>query len=373
MPIAETTPNTEVDTTTTSTTDAGSTAAPSTDTTTDSTATGTPEAGKTADDGGEAKKGEDAAPKTALEAAQRVMAKEAKPASTEDKSQGKPAADAAATDKGAAKPEGEAAVEAEDAKLPFKDHPRWKQLSSEVRILRVAKEKNEDAIKQLEPKAKTYDDLSNYLRTNNLGREDFESGINIMTAIRNDPAKGYELLRPVMERLEALVGVRLPADLQAKVDAGTVDADTARELAKTRGRVEIESNARETLEQRQAREATEREQGTVNQQMTAVTNELNAWDSEWGKRDPDAAKLRPFVLDLLLLEGQRNPPRDAESARKLAETCLAEARKRVATFAPAPEPKGGPLPTSGASTATTTPVPKSSLEAAQAALRMAGA
>lgn len=365
--------NAEADKPQATTTDAASTAAPTTQdgstTTTDSTTTAAAASGKDADTdkGGDKTKGEDAAPKTALEAAQRVMAKEGKKTSTEEP-QGKTDTDAAGKPEEKDKPK---EADAEDANLPFKDHPRWKTVSSENRILKVAKEKNEAAIKELEPKAKTFDDLTTYLRDNNLQRDDFQQGLSIMAAIRNDPAKAYELMLPIMERLESLVGARLPDDLKAKVEAGQIDAESAREMAKARGRVEIEKTARETLEQRQAREAEERTRGEQQRVMNDVTQALNAWDAEWAGRDPDAAKLRPFVLDLLLIEGQKKPPTNNVEARELAERCVVEARKRLAGFIPAPQPKEGVLPTGGASTATTTPVPKSSLEAAQAALRMA--
>ena len=323
--------------------------------------TATPEGGKPA--GGEDDKGKIAEPpKTALEAAQRVMAKEGKQPSDE-----KPQPDTAKPATEAKPDEKKGAAEEDDSNLPFKEHPRWKKMSSEHRMLKVAKEKNEDAIKALEPKAKTFDELTVYLRENNLARDDFQQGLTIMAAIRNDPAKAFELLRPVMERLELTVGERLPEDLKAKVEAGTIDADTAKELARTRGAAAIAKGRAETLEQRQARETEERQRAADDGQLQSVVDTLNSWDVEWMKRDPDAAKLRPFVQDLLIVDGSLKPPRNAEEARQLAEACVAKARQRLTGFIPAPKPKEGVLPTGGAHVETSV-VPKSSLEAAHAAL-----
>lgn len=318
-----------------------------------STQTAAPEKG--------AGEGEPTPPKTPLEAAQRVMAKEAKAApATQQTEAPKPAADAA-------KPEAGAAAEEDDSKLPFRDDPRWKKMSSEHRMLKVAKEKNEEAIKALEPKAKTLEDLTGYLRDNNLARDDFQQGLTIMSAIRNDPVEAYKLLRPVMERLELAVGARLPEDLETRVASGALDAETAGELARARSTEAIARSRAESLEQRSTRDAEARQQNESEGQMRSVVDSLNSWDTEWVKRDPDAKKLRPFVADLLLVKGQEKPPRNAQEARELAESCVAEARNRLSGFMPTLKPKDGVLPIGGAHVETAV-VPKSSLDAARAAL-----
>lgn len=307
---------------------------------------------------GEAKQGENAAPKTALEAATRVMAK-----GPQKGSEGKPADGTQPPAKTEAKAEGEA----EEANLPWKDDPRWKKMSSELRILQVAKDKNEEAIKVLEPKARTHDDLNRFVAESNLSKDDFQSGLVIMRAIRNDPAQAYELMRPVMERLESMVGVRLPQDLHAKVQAGTLDAEAAHEIARARGSEAIARSRAETLEQQQAREVQEREERSQDGQIQVIANALNAAEEAWMKSDPDAAKLKPLMNRAVLLNGQLKPPRDAEEARALWESSLREVRNEVGGFMPQARAKDGNLPVGGAPV-TTAPIAKSSLEAAQAAL-----
>lgn len=309
---------------------------------------------------GESKEGESAAPKTALDAAKRVMAKEQKAGSEAKPQEGEQPKPQAETDKSKA--------EDDDANLPFKDHPRWKKMSSENRILQVAKEKNEEAIKALQPKAKGYDDLTGYLRENNLGKEDFSNLLAIGVAVRNNPMEAYRMLKPVMEQLEGLVGERLPPDLQAKVDSGVIDAETARELARTRSAEHLAKSRAETVEKAAQREREEREVRDQEAQQNVVVQTLNAWDDEWVKRDPDAAKLRPMLNDLVVLWGSQKPPRNADEARQLAEAALVEVKKRASAWTPPPQPKTGILPAGGAPS-NSAPIPKSSLEAAQAALR----
>jgi hypothetical protein len=304
------------------------------------------------------KKGEDAAPKTPLEAAQRVMAKEGKVPSD-----GKPQDGESPPTKADVAAKGED----DEATLPFKNHPAYRKVASENRILQVAKEKNEAAIKALEPKAKTYDDLAEFITSSNLSKDDFQQGLAIMRAVRNDPQEAYKLLQPVMAQLETLVGARLPADLQAKVEAGHIDAETAKELARARGDATIARERAETLQQQRAREEQERAQGEEQRQISTVVDALNAAEAEWTKSDPDAAKLRRMVNKAVLVNGQAKPPRNAEEARALFESSLKEVKDEISGFHPAPRPLNGPLPP-GAPPTNAAPVPKNSYEAAQAAL-----
>lgn len=315
---------------------------------------------------GEEKSGEDAAPaKTPLEAAKRVMAKEQKQGS-----ETKPQVEAQKPN-----PEEKPKGEEDDAELPFKDHPTYRKLRSEHRMLRVAKEKNEEAIRSLEPKGKTFDELTTYLQTNNLGRDDFASGLSIMTAIRNDPIKGYEMLKPVLDKLEEQLGIRLPPELKAQVDAGQITPEVALEISRSRSGERIATSRANAVQERMAREQAERDDREAGAQQEAqldvVVQAINTAERDWSARDPDAAKLRPALEDRLLAVGGMTPPRNAEEAKKLFDECLAHVKKMASGWAPAPRAKDGVLPVSGASTTITSPVPKSSLDAARAALTSA--
>lgn len=314
---------------------------------------------------GEKTTGESAEPpKTALEAAQRVMAKEGKQPSDakpqqQSESQQKPAADA----KGEKKPE----ADDDDSQLPFREHPRWKKMSSEHRMLKVAREKNEEAIKTLEPKAKTHDELLSFISANNLQKDDFQTGLQVMAALRNDPAKAYEMLKPVMEQLESKVGVTLPDDLKAKVEAGTVDANTAADLARARATAALAQERTRSLEERTAADEQARQEREEKDQTQSIITSLNEWEANWLKRDPDAAKLVSFVREAFIVEGTAHPPRNPEEAKKLAEACVAKVRERLQSVMPTPRAKDGNLP-AGGNHVEATPVPKTALEAAQAAL-----
>lgn len=317
------------------------------------------------DKGGE-KQGDDASPKTALEAAKAVMAKEAKDAS--DKPQD-------GTQDAKAKPEGDAPADP-DAKLPFSNHARWKQVTSENRILTVAKEKNEAAIKALEPKAQTYDELSNWLSQQNLGKDEFANILSIGAAVRNDPFVAYEKLKPIMEQLEAIVGQRLPADLQAKVDSGVVDEQTARDLARARSEAAMHKSARESMEERGARERESREAAELQGHAETIVQGIVTHVNSWASRDPDAAKIRPFVEEAIELELRKRDatstaPRDVQEATAIVDAVVKAVKGRFRSVMPTPQARDGSiLPVGWASTTGASPVPQSSLEAARAALRL---
>lgn len=325
----------------------------------------TPEGASTAvaDKATEEKKGdENAAPQTALEAAKAVMAKELKPGSA-----AKPQGEAPAAEKAA---EGEKPKEGnpeDEPNLPFKDDPRWKRVASEARSLRVAKRKNEEAIAELSPKAESHDRLLGYFSENNLNQQDVANGLQIMAAFKNDPVRAYELLKPHVERLELLIGATIPPDIKAKVEAGTIDAETAAELARARAGKDLAAGRAAALEDQRRRDAEGQVQESEKRTTVEIKDALNSWGSEWAKRDPDAAKKQPLLEEMLEAAWSRKMPRNAEEARAQADEALERLNAQMRSFIPQREPKSGNLPVGGAPV-NAAPVPKTALEAAKAAL-----
>jgi hypothetical protein len=321
---------------------------------------------------GDATKGENAAPKTPLEVAKRVMAKEQKQGSA-----AKPQESASAADTSAAKPgdKPKAVEDEDDAALPFKDDPRWKgmrerarKLASENRILNVAKEKNESAIGELSPKAKAHDDLIGWFGTVNLTQQDVAEGFKIMAAVRNDPRGAFKMVEQVYNNLKAIVGETVPQDIQARVDAGEITEAAGREMAKLRADSALADGGRRAAEERAAREREEREQGDQERQTEGIVSALNSWGDAWFKRDPDAAKKHPHFEKMLNAEWKTNPPRTVEEARAQADKVLAEVDAMVGSFRPAPQPKGNDNLPRGGPPVNHAPVPKTVLDAARAGL-----
>lgn len=317
---------------------------------------------------GDEKQGADATPKTALEAAKAVIAKGAKDAAANTPQDGEQPPAKAAADKpkeGEAKQPGDE----EEPNVPanVKNHPAYREKASKVRILEVAKAKNEQAIKDLEPKAKVYEDLNLFIKESHLSSEDFKQGLTIMRALNTDPHAAYELLKPVMANLESMIGVVLPKDLENDVEAGTMSRERAQELARARADAALAHKRAQTVETRVAQDAAERAKGEEERALQDVVGALDAVEAEWLKSDPDAKKLLRIVQNIVLVDGGVNPPRNAVEARELYREAVKKAKEQVRGFVPSPTPKDGNLPVSGPPT-NTAPVPKSSIEAARAAL-----
>lgn len=331
---------------------------------------GDPADGAAPDKGGEEGKGESAAPKNALEAAQRVMAKEGKVASDNPQDQKQP--DAKVGDDKLK--DGESKPGDEDADVPanVKSHPKYRQLSEDLKVERRANRINKDAIAKLEPHAKVGENLSQFINSYGFTQDEFAQGLAIMAATKNDPRKAFELLSPIVEGLRSRVGLVLPDDLQRDVEAGTITPERAQELSRARASSTLDRERAAATEARLQREAEERARGDEDRAFATITQALDATETEWLRTDPDAEKLKPFVQDIVLVDSRENPPTTPEEARTLYLASVQKAKQRATGLIPKPRQKDGPLPPGG-NPATVTQVPKSALEAASMAVaRMRG-
>lgn len=310
--------------------------------------------------------GEAQPPKNALEAAERVMAQRAGASPASDKPQdGKPQdqkAIAGAKDQPA------------DAALPFKDHPRWKEVTSENRMLRVAREKNETAIKELEPKAKGYDDLRGYLSENNLRHDDFAAMLAIGAAIRNDPMEAVRLLQPIWERLQQMVGEVLPDDLKQAVAAGQMTEEAARIASRARAEAAVATGRLKDVERRTAESRDQQEREAEDRRVDGVARQISDYVDTWAERDPDAEQKLPFVnqeieLALRRIESAGRTIRSADEVKKLVDWAVKQVEDRVRSFGPRRAATAGALPAGDGGASNTAPVPKTSLEAAELALQ----
>lgn len=196
-------------------------------------------------------------------------------------------------------------------------------------------------------RAERYDQLSGFLQESDLSAEDFATGLRIMRMMRQDPEKAYEALRPIVESLQATVGEKLPADVQDRLDRGLIDEESARELARERGRRALaasraadgERRLREVSEAAQA----EREQQARVEHAHRVGAAVSAWEKAWEGNDPDYKVKHRLVMDrvtaLMQSEGIPASPEaavaQAEKAKKDIDewyaSTVGSSRKPVST------------------------------------------
>lgn len=251
------------------------------------------------------------------------------------------------------------ADDADDAKLPFGNHPRWKAVMAERNeARRLAAE--------YEPNARQYGQVLDFMASNNLVAKEVQEGFAIMAALKNTPEKALEMLRPHYERLQHLVGEKLPEDLNEKVQDGRLDEASARELAQTRGKATLlESGAREQQERQAA--------AAEDQASRARAEAADTYVATKQANDPDFALKQPLLrgaireaLDDAISEGRS--PKTPADVNRIMDTAYGKVTAALKAIAPArARPVSRPVP-SGMSSTPATAVPRTALDVTKAAL-----
>ena len=226
-----------------------------------------------------------------------------------------------------------------------------------IRTLVKQRDEAQAAAKQVDTYrqgAEAFDRMHKFVQKAGLSSDEVNTGLNIMRAMKNNPAEALELLTPYITQLNQVVGEVLPADLQAKVQKGEIDEATAKELSRSRAanRINTDMNTR-NAEQQQIQRQTDF--------ANSVGAAMSAWESNWKQTDPDYAVLQPYVSSEIELRLRRGEvPRSVQEAQAMGERILGEVRAKLKKFKPAPteikHAAGGTQPTN-------LPKPKSLIEA----------
>lgn len=220
----------------------------------------------------------------------------------------------AETDEAGEKDKPEADAETEKGPVPYD------------RFQEVVAQKN-----NFKEKAERWDQVEQFMSTNQLSAEEVAQGFEVMSLLKNDPAKAHATLKGIMESLADQVGESMPADLARQVDDGTMDEAAARELAKARAGERL---AREQLERVQRQQAMQTEQARQIQMVQAV----NDWESALSKSDPDFSEKLPLIrakLQELVMGGM---PQDVATAKTYAEKAYEYANGVLTRIRPRPTP-----------------------------------
>ncbi len=250
---------------------------------------------------------------------------------------------------------------------PFHTHPRWKKLVQERDTLKADLEKVRTESGQQKEVVQRFEGFTNAVRQAGLTPDDVNNGFEIMRLMKTDPLKAWEKLQPIVDILSQFAGEKLPADLQEKVDAGTVDVEVAKELARTRSQTHFVS---ERDKEREHRASQTEQQRRIDAHVNAVATAITGWETEWKKNDPDYQKKQSLVSDkILALMNVEGYPKTTEAAVDLAK----RARKAVEDHLGTLLPKKAEVRTvtGGSSAKSVTKVPGSMREAIANAARTA--
>ncbi len=234
-----------------------------------------------------------------------------------------------------------------------------------IRQLTKQNEHAQQQIAALQPAAQHFQQIQQFVVDSGLQPQEFQNLLAVGRLIKADPHAALEQMRGYVAQLEEQVGAgRLPPDLQADVEAGRLAEERARELSIARNRTTFLQTQRQTLEQRgQEREQQHQTVAHVN----AVRSAVAAWESQVKTSDPDFAKLGPMVsAEVHRLIAEEGIPPTPQGAVEQAKKAYENVRKHVRSFAPS-QPKSI-TPVTGGASGPVTAQPKSSREAAAAAL-----
>lgn len=301
------------------------------------------------------------APKSALEAALRVMDKDRAAAAS------KATADTASTTaapavQGTEKQDGQPAT---DGRLT---NDEWRALPPKVqtRFNAIYKEAKtfEGRLKAAEPKAQIVDDLQRWASENSVSQAEYAYSLEFIAAVKNDPRRAWEMVQPLLADLRKHVGEELPEDLASEVTAGTISRERAQELAATRAE---QARLRSQGERRTQQDAASQQRAAVIQQVEQWTAAVQSYEQQWKATDPDYDRKYPRVWErMVVLMNELGQPTSEQASVSLLKQARADVEKWMSGFVPKPKPKEG-LPAGGANPQTQG-APKSALEAARRAV-----
>lgn len=210
-------------------------------------------------------------------------------------------------------------------------------------------------------------ELQKFLKDQDISKEDFGLTLDLAAAMRRGDFKTFlEGVAPYVQLAQEALGLSLPDDLHAAVQAGHMSQEAAAYTSRLRYEQRLAQANAMRYEQRTQDETRSREAEQFTQR---VTNAVSQWEAGIRSRDPDYAAKESVIRDLLpAVVEERGAPRNEAEAVAIAEAAYARANQMLSRFAPKPQ-RTQPVPSSISRVNGAMPEPKSMLEAAQQALR----
>lgn len=256
-------------------------------------------------------------------------------------------------------------------------------VSAKRRISKLNKQRQKLAgevqrLKTIEPSAQAADQVTKYLRDNDISRDDFLMTLELASAMRRGDFKTfYEGVRPYMKLAEEYLGYSLPPDLQAQVQQGHMTSQAAAMYSKERmERAMAQTNAaRQQMAFQQYQQTTQTAQQQQQREVLAgqVRDTVNAWEQQVMRSDPDyAAKQAAVQNTMWAVVREQGVPQSPDHAVKIAQEALRRVNADFSRWAPQRRPTSR-IPSSTGRTAGVTQEPKSLLDAVKQARESARA
>lgn len=163
-----------------------------------------------------------------------------------------------------------------------------------------------------------------------LTTDDLAKLYSLPMLLAEKPEEALAYLREITGQWEGRLGAALPDDLKKRVDAGYLDEDSAKEIARLRAQASL-------TEHRTKFDAEERERDALAARQKEIRNAVNGFQKRWMETDPDyTPEKHAMVADALaVIVAREGPPTSIEAARVLAEKAYETVNTRLKAFAPA--------------------------------------
>jgi hypothetical protein len=215
-------------------------------------------------------------------------------------------------------------------KLPFHNHPRWKEVQAEL--------------KEAKPAAEEYRKITTYMQSNGLTPNEVAEGFQIMALMKNNPAEAHKRISEYKSRLDAFVGEKLPDPIREKVDNGSIDPETAKEYAAL------------LAQQQLAQQRTQYAQAEYERQaQLGMRNAVVNWEQQKKSKDPEWSTKEALITDRVRTLMASEKPNTAEQAVALVERAYSQITDQLRKIAPQRQPINPMRSTMSSVTATATP------------------
>lgn len=201
--------------------------------------------------------------------------------------------------------------------VPFHKHPRFQHLVRKT--------------KALEGDARQFRQASDYMEAHGVSHQEFASHLELVALSKTDPAKAWEIAKPIVQQLLIAAGEVLPDDLKQMVASGQMTEQAAAEVSRSRARVKSVETGQTFAQQRQER-LQQRQAGE------ALVNTAATWEQDRRAKDPNFEAKQPLLMRevayLIRIEGQPTTPEGVRAQLEKAYKAVVVPAIRQAPKAP---------------------------------------
>jgi hypothetical protein len=224
----------------------------------------------------------------------------------------------------------------------------------------------------LAPGAEAADQVSTYLRNNDISREDFLLTLELAGAMRRGDFRSfYAGVKPYMDLAEQYLGLQLPQDLQNVVQQGQMTPQAAALYHRER----MDRALSDTQRMRQAQAIDMRDTASAQQHLrSSVESSVNAWEASVVAADPDYALKKAAVNDVMWsVLNERGRPETSEQAVAIAQEAYRRVNTHYQQWSPPPRRSTTRQPSSTGRFNGAAPEPRNLREAVEQAIDRARA